>query len=103
MMEGWVSPLPGTEDTTEFLIAKANLGRRCQQFWSDPVGQYVRLRASEEITDLLHRLLDASPMDTDAQRALRAEINLRVLMLQYLDEAIADGDNAEQQLEIEDG
>lgn len=83
----------------DFLMAEAMLGISCEEFWSSPAGRFVRGRAEGEVRDLLKELVTAPAEDLKRNRDIRIEINVRQRVLQYLDDAINNGELARYQLE----
>jgi hypothetical protein len=81
------------------LYATVELGLDVQAFLRTPVGKYLWQRASDERVDALADLVDVSPADTEAVRALQSTIKRADSILFWLNEAIEAGKNAEAQLE----
>lgn len=92
--------MPEYDDDQKFLQADAILGHQCGEFWSTPVGRYIRGRAEKECQELLQDLYEAEPLDMKAQTEIRQDIALRALMLSYLDEQVKCGEQS--RLELED-
>lgn len=91
-------------DTPEVreLLQQVELGLDVQQFLRSPVGKYLMQKADEERTDALADLVDCSPADPEAIRALQSTIKRADSIQFWLAEAINAGKNAEAQLDPRD-
>lgn len=87
----------------DLLREEVRIGKQCEIFWSSDVGKYILGRAREEMRELMKELYEAEPDNRKAQTNIRQDINLRVLMVEYLSEKIQRGTNARNQLEEESG
>ncbi len=83
----------------DFLMSEALLGLECESFWASQAGRYVKGRAEGEVSELITKLVMAAPEDEKSQRDIRADISVRQRLLQYLDDAIINGENAKFQLD----
>jgi hypothetical protein len=106
-MAGKEKSVDFVDDTERELFARAMMSEKVRQFLtSDPVGQYLHHRAKQQIGQAE---IDALTVDPDgwrgwfqAKRKLR-EIRLRASVakafINWLAEAIVDGDNAGRELD----
>jgi hypothetical protein len=81
------------------MYATVELGLDAELFLKSPVGQYLLRKAEEERTDALADLVDASPADPEAIRALQSIIKRADSLLFWLHDAIQAGINTQAQLD----
>ena len=89
------------DDRERLLFAQAQLGDQTIEWMNSPVGQYVRGCAIQEIEDLRDQLEKSNPMSLFGRRKiqrLQQDAKAARFVLQWLTEAINDGENAYQQL-----
>ena len=84
----------GRENDAE--LQKVAIGLECQHFIThDRVGQHLIERANVMRINALEQLATADPTNPDRIRELQNQARIPDLFLQWLDEAIAEGENAE--------
>jgi hypothetical protein len=74
------------------------LGFDVKAFTKSPVGLYLLSRADEERMDALVGLVDVSPDDAEAIRALQSTVKRADSFQYWLEDAIQSGHNAQAQL-----
>jgi CHASE3 domain sensor protein len=88
------------DDERADLKAVAELGERVRGFKLTDVWRYLESRATEEIVASLDALKDVDAEDPKAIRQLQNRARVAELFLNWLDEAIQDGRNADEQLQL---
>jgi hypothetical protein len=81
------------------LLKTVELGLDVAQFLRSPVGQYLMQKADDERADALADLVDVSPRDPEAIRALQSTIKRADSIQFWLKDAVQAGINAEAQLD----
>jgi hypothetical protein len=87
---------------TELRIAEVRLGMQAEDFVRSPIGRYLLGRAQIEVDDATTKLKRVSPADTEAVRALQNRVLLMESFGGWIQDAIANGNNAEAQLQHQD-
>jgi len=89
------------DDRERMLFAEAQLGEDVITWLNTPVGQYVRGCALQEIEKLRDELEECNPNSIFGRRKIRrlqVDAKAARLVLQWLNEAIQNGENAYQNL-----
>ena len=83
-------------------IAQADLGLTLEEFKRSKAGRYLIGCALQEAREALRKLKTVDPNDTKAITALQNEIWRAESLVQWVEEAIYTGKNAEQALQQQD-
>lgn len=89
------------EDT---VLNTARLGIEAESFLASSLGKYLKGKADELIADQTAKLIQCSPSDIEQNTEYRNGIQIGALFITWLEDAIADGKNAQvyiQQIEDE--
>ncbi len=86
----------------EQLLRTAALGMDVRVFLDSPVGQYLIKRAETEVESALVALKDVDPENPRLIRELQNRAYRAQTVLQWLAEAIQEGENAERMAAQED-
>jgi len=65
-------------------------------FMGSPIGRYLTLRANQEIETALESMKTVDPDEPKAVRKLQNDIHIAENFLQWMGEAVTDGENAER-------
>ncbi len=83
---------------------QAVFGREVRFFLqNDRIGRWIVNRAAQEVQDQLLLLKDAAPEDATAIRTIQTKIRVAESVVEWLLEAVDDGDRATEVLEGEEG
>ena len=83
----------------EKLINQANIGADFREFVSSNVGAYLVERAEREEIEILRKLADVAPDNTEAIYKLQLQAKVPKKLMQFISEAIRDGNVAKWSLE----
>lgn len=83
---------------TDFLFAEVRLGVAMREFLATPVGSYLLGRAQQAVESAQKELLAVSASDADMIRDLQMQGRAAQLLMQWVGDAITNGDASEQQL-----
>ncbi|MBT4080647.1 MAG: hypothetical protein HOE82_08545 [Gammaproteobacteria bacterium] len=86
------------EDADMQLLDSAKLGIEADSFKSSALYRYLRARSMAECDDALDALISADPGDVQANTKLRNDIRVAEGCLAWIDEAVAAGAIAVDQL-----
>ena len=89
------------DERERLYFAQAELGERVIEWLNSPVGKYVRGCAAQEIEEIRDALEKCNPNSIFGRRKIRRlqdDAKAARLVLQWLTEAIQEGENAYQQL-----
>jgi hypothetical protein len=90
-------------DITDELYAHAVLGKDAEEFFKSELGRYVLARSQEIVDEATGELKTTPAHNTEKIRELQFSINIAEGTVRWLNEQIAAGKQALQQLEnIED-
>ena len=84
------------------LYAEAVLGKDAEQFFKTELGQYVLGRSMQDSEEVTAELKVTPPEDTNKVRELQNLIQVCEKTLVWLNEAIIEGRQALEQLELKD-
>lgn len=90
-----------TEDHT-VLVAQVQVGELCRQWIGSEVGKYVVGAAEQYEYEVLRKLANVDPTNEKQVMQLQERAKVPGLLLEWLDEAISNGETAQYQLEGED-
>ncbi|MBA5690530.1 hypothetical protein [Rugamonas apoptosis] len=93
-----ISSLPQDPELRQ-LYLEVDLGEAMRAFMRTTVGQYLLRRSEEMRTDALADLVDVSPIDAEAIRALQPVIKQADTLQVWISEATEGGRNAASQPE----
>jgi hypothetical protein len=88
---------------TELRLAEVRLGIQAEDFLRSPIGRYLVGRAQIEVEAAVEELKHAHPEDPAIIRKLQNRITLMESFGAWLQDAIANGNNAEAQLKHQEG
>jgi hypothetical protein len=84
---------------TQLRLAEVRLGLDTEQFLKTPVGRYLLGRAEHDAQDAIDRLKTVDAADANAVRKAQGDAILVERFMAWLNDAIMNGRNAEEQLE----
>lgn len=87
---------------TEALLRVVGFGLDVQQFSDSPIGRYLRDRCENEIAQAVIAFKSADPVNQNEIRKLQNQIYRAESVMNWLDEAIQEGINAERLATQED-
>lgn len=89
--------------SSEQIIARVKLGFRAEDFVASDLGQYLEHRAMLEVESARAELEVADPEDAKTIRALQQKIAVAKQWRQWIEDAVADGEQAQQEAAAADG
>lgn len=90
---------PHFDPDTRSKLAEVQLGLQTQDFLKSTIGRYLLGRAEIDEREGVFRLKNADPKDEKEIRAAQFLARLPDLLARWLDDAIVNGKNAEEQLQ----
>lgn len=84
------------------LIASVQLGELCKTWAASGVGAYVVGMAEQYEIDVMRELAITKPDDQKKIMQLQERVKVPALLLQWLDDAISEGETARYQLQQEE-
>lgn len=72
------------------------LGLDARAFMGSDLGRYIQRRANDEIDAAKTALLNIDPLDTEAIRALQNHAAVAASVLNWMGDAVTNGENAER-------
>jgi len=91
---------PLHQDDLETIRAEIILGEKCDAFFHTDPGRYVKARAMEVVMQSIDNLKVTSAGNKERIEEIQLELKSAENALQWLNEAIQNGRQAMQQLEI---
>ena len=83
------------------LFEKASIGIAAQDFLNSPLGRYIRKRAIDDRQDAMEKLAEADPAETCRITKYQADAKIAISVLEWLSDAINEGNQASHELEVE--
>ena len=83
----------------DLLFAEINLGKQIKEFWSSPVGRYLKGRAIKSREEAFESWMSVNPEDKETIMELQFRARLPELFMQWIEQALNQAKHAEDTLE----